>query len=620
MTSHAFAETGLRICHVIHDTQVGGTETMLHRIVKGTHRRQQTDVISLTGCGPVGEQIRELGVPLHSIGCIQSGRPRFEKLPTLFSLLYQLQPDVVQTWGYHADLIGGVAARMMTRAAVVWNIRHATLDPAVDSRNVLRSARLCAGLSRFVPQKILSNSHAAIHSHAKAGYRERNMSVIPNGFDTLRFRPSHEQERVIRSELGIPRDAKVVGMCGRFHRHKGQDAFVRAASRLAASRANVHFLMAGKGCDHNNETLVTWIRSAGLESQFHLLGVRNDIPRVLNAMDVYLLPSITEGLPNVVGEAMACGVPVVATDVGDAGRLVGDCGIIVTVGDAEAMANGIETTLRADRHEARTRSERARLRIERDYSIRRIIGRYQSVWAECYAERHTNRKAIIAPQGHDPDTSASEPVLASIVPLPTTTGNTARPKILHFATTTSQSLFCSGKRIEALHRLGFDVHLASLGEQAAGETRGRPATVHQLSLEPAKTGKSSKQVWQLFREHRPAVVHLGNDHTHALQLTAIARAAGIPVRIVEFCAASAPTAKGTDRLANSHERLIASLCNASEAGTTEAFNLAKDRGVTLHCHLIDEADPDSVVRYYSYLLRREGVEASLGNDQRRQAA
>ena len=536
----------LHVCHIIHDTQVGGTETMLYKIVKNTHEQLATNVISLMGCGPVGEQIRQLGVPLHTMECVRNARPRFERLPALFHLLRRLKPDVVQTWGYHADLVGGVVAKLMTRAAIVWNIRHATLDPKIDSRNVLRSARLCATLSRFVPQHILSNSHAAIESHKNAGYDAQKISVIANGFDTDRFKPLPSEKLALRRELGIPVDAKVIGMCGRFHRHKGQDAFVRAARRVAETQPSTHFLMAGKQCDEKNEELASWIKTAGLEEKFHLLGVRTDIPLVLSAMDVYLLPSITEGLPNVVGEAMACGVPVVATDVGDAARLIGNCGIIVPVGDVDAMARGIERTLgRSDKMQIAD-SRRARSRIVNRYRMKHIVEQYRHVWSDCHRQRNGEHQIVAV--------SARTVFPASL------------PKIVHFTTKPRESSFCAGNRIEQLERHGFEVHLFAPTDSVPERwAHTRPMTIHDLQHNPG-----ARKIWNVCNELQPEVIHIASDYPSAAVLATVACIFNVPVRIAEA---------GVRR-----EQLVAKICNAR-----------------------DRSDPTSVASYYTHLLRREGL-------------
>ena len=215
----------LRICHVIHNTEFGGTEAMLHKIVSKLSSQHEMQVISLMRCGEVGNQIRELGVPVHAIECVRDRKPRPERLAGFVKALRSFKPDVVQTWAYHADLCGGVAAKLATKAAVVWNIRHATLDPNIDSKNVLRSARLCGRLSRWVPDRILLNAHAAIEVHEEAGYDRDKMRVIANGFDVDRFCPAPDQKESIRRELKLPTKSVVLGMCGRFHPHKGQSQF-----------------------------------------------------------------------------------------------------------------------------------------------------------------------------------------------------------------------------------------------------------------------------------------------------------------------------------------------------------------------------------------------------------
>ena len=370
----------LRICHVIHNTEFGGTETMLLQVLKQLAGKHEMSVVSLMRCGEIGKRIRSLGIPVYALNCAKDRKPRPQGLIELVRRIRTLKPEVVQTWAYHADLCGGVAARLATKAAVVWNIRHTTLDPKIDSRNVLRSARLCARLSNWVPDRILLNAHAAVDVHAREGYAREKMEVVPNGFDLKRFQKQPVDRDQIRNELRIPKTGQLIGMCGRFHPHKGQSEFVKVAKRIASENDNAYFLIAGNRCDKDNVELTTWIENAELETRFRLVGSRSDIPQLLNAMDLYLLPSLTEGMPNVVGEAMACGVPVVATDVGDAKFLLGGHGTVVPAEDIPAMTEAANAVLAKPAAVREAIGQKSRQRIEDDFEIGVIASKYVSTW------------------------------------------------------------------------------------------------------------------------------------------------------------------------------------------------------------------------------------------------
>src|SRR5262249_22550382 len=148
--------------------------------------------------------------------------------------LHRRRPDVVQTWLYHADLVGGLAARLGTEAPVLWNIRHAHFVPGVEKRATLRTVRACAVLSRRLPTKILCCSHASRTSHALLGYPPDAMVVVPNGFDLTAFRPDTLARAAIRRELGVSEDDVLVGVIGNHRREKDLANFLAAAARLHA--------------------------------------------------------------------------------------------------------------------------------------------------------------------------------------------------------------------------------------------------------------------------------------------------------------------------------------------------------------------------------------------------
>jgi glycosyltransferase involved in cell wall biosynthesis len=280
--------------------------------------------------GPITDAITALGIPVTSLG-MGRGVPDPSSVLRLRRLLKRDRPDVVQTWMYHADLVGGIAATSPgLRLPVVWNIRHGTLDRVASRRRTFAVVRVCAMFSRWVPHTILCCSNEARSVHAGMGYASSKLRVIPNGFDTMTFRPDPVARTAVRAELQLPDDARTIGMIARFHAQKDHRNFVQAAALLHTQRPRTHFVLCGDGTSSENRELLEWIDTAGLRGVFHLLGERRDVPRVMAALDIVSLSSRSgEGFPNVLGEAMACGVPCVATDVGDSAYIVGDTGRIV---------------------------------------------------------------------------------------------------------------------------------------------------------------------------------------------------------------------------------------------------------------------------------------------------
>ena len=376
-------ETGdirpLRIVHVISGLELGGAETMLHQLLAGTDReRFQSEVISMTTRGPVGERIEALGIPVHALG-MKRGLPTPWHLLPLIRRLRWARPDVIQTWMYHADLFGGVAGRLAGHLPVVWGIHHTRLERESTPAGTLWTARVNARLSHRLPARIVCCSEATRRVHIQMGYAAGKMLVIPNGTDLGRFRPDPQARRSVRAELGLAPDALLVGMAARYHPLKDHRNFVLAASR-AAELLDVHFVLCGEGIVAENSVLSGWIEQAGLSGRFHLLGRREDMPRLLASLDISTLSSRSEAFPLVVGEAMACGVPCVVTDVGESSEIVGTTGLVVPPEDPEALAEAWRELIEGGPELRGRLGQLARQRVEERYSLPSVVATYEELY------------------------------------------------------------------------------------------------------------------------------------------------------------------------------------------------------------------------------------------------
>lgn len=216
--------------------------------------------------------------------------------------------------------------------------------------------------------------------HARLGYSAARMMVIPNGLDLERMVATPEAVARLRADHGIAPDDLVVGMVGRFNPIKGQREFVQAAARIADRFPDCRFVMVGRDCDRDNATLAEWLDATGVGERFVLLGNRLDVPVCLAAMDVFVLPSRTEGFPNVLAEAMAMARPCVSTDVGDAARVLGNCGAIVRPEDADAISDAVLGLLESSPEKREQLGARARERVIREYSMERCARAYLDLY------------------------------------------------------------------------------------------------------------------------------------------------------------------------------------------------------------------------------------------------
>ena len=354
---------------------------MLFKLLSEMDRAKfKSEVISLTDTGPVGEKIQALGIEVRALG-MRRGAPNPLVVLRLTRWLRKAEPDVIQTWMYHADLIGGLAAKMAGGLPVVWGIHHSNLDPQGNKLTTIWTARACSHLSRRLPRRIVCCSEASLRVHRSLGYARDKMVVIPNGFDVITFRPDTAMRRPVRAELGIPEDTLLIGMFARFHAQKDHRNFVEAAALLHAHHPDIHFLLCGDGITWENRVLSGWIVTAGIHEHCHLLGPREDIPRLAAALDIAASSSsFGEGFPNVVGEAMSCGVPCVVTDVGDSDRIVGTTGRIVAAKDPEALAMAWTEMIGLGEEGRRRLGVAARKRVMDHFELSKIVKKYEALY------------------------------------------------------------------------------------------------------------------------------------------------------------------------------------------------------------------------------------------------
>jgi glycosyltransferase involved in cell wall biosynthesis len=279
---------------------------------------------------------------------------------------------------YHGDLIGSLAARAAGLKAIAWSLHNLKLDPRARGTRWSRDA--CARLSHRLPRVILSCSQATAAYHVAAGYDASRMQVIPNGFDTDRFKPDAAAREALRRELDLAADASVVLHLGRLDPLKNHAGFLRAAAQVVARRPEVRFVMAGNGVTPQNESLGTMQRELGLDSHVRMIGPRSDVPALLAGADVLLQTSTSEAFPMALGEAMSCGVPCVATDVGDSALIVGAAGAVVPPGNDVAAADAVLRLLALTPREREALSLHARQHVLDQFDIRLITRRYEAVY------------------------------------------------------------------------------------------------------------------------------------------------------------------------------------------------------------------------------------------------
>lgn len=381
----------INVVHVITGLSTGGAETALYNLLNKADREKfKLSVISLMDKGNYGEKIESLGIPVFELN-MKRGHSSVFAFFRLMKVIRAINPDIIQSWMYHANIACFVAnAVFMWKVSIIWNIRHSVYDLKFEKKSTAIVIRIGAVFSRFVT-KIIFNSQLSARQHQALGYMDSGITVIPNGFDCARFHPFSADH--IRKTLDIKSSDIIIGLIARYHPMKDHKNFFEAAGILSQKYQNIVFVLAGRGVDSENSALMQFIDENNLSQRVRLLGERQDIAALNNMLDIASLSSYSEGFPNIIGEAMACGVPCVVTDVGDSAYLVGDTGIVVPVRNPVALADAWIQLIEAGETQRLKQGQRARQRIMDYFSLEEIVNRYEALYESVFRKNNTKLKS-----------------------------------------------------------------------------------------------------------------------------------------------------------------------------------------------------------------------------------
>jgi glycosyltransferase involved in cell wall biosynthesis len=362
-----------KILYVITGLRVGGAEAMLTRLVSAEHRlADEVIIVSLLPAEAYVERLRAAGVQVVEFD-FSTPRRAAAHLIDLARLIRAERPEIIQGWMYHGDLAALLALKLSGRRSqtrLIWSIRCSTLDFSRYRRQLRVVVRACTLLSR-APDVITANSTAGMKSHVALGYRPRRSEIVVNGIDVEQFRPDASRRSAVRRDLGIGDDSVVVAHVARVTPMKDHASFLQAMAHIPDVRA----LLIGTDTEELPD-MPNVVR----------LGRRDDIPALLPAADFVVSSSaFGEGFSNAIAEGMACGLPAIATAVGDAAEIIGDTGVIVPPRDPRALAAAI-AALAAEAPAVRAaRSARARARIAEHYRLDRAVRQFAAFYSKLVA-------------------------------------------------------------------------------------------------------------------------------------------------------------------------------------------------------------------------------------------
>lgn len=373
----------MKVLHIITGLNQGGAESALFRLVSFNKSDAiKNIVVSMISTGVYGSKLEANGIPVYALD-MPRGRITLKGVRLLCKILKKTKPDNIQTWMYHADLFGGVIARLNGHKNISWGIVNFNLSPAITGRSTRLTAKLCALVSGIIPKKIISCSERAVTAHQGIGYDKNKFITIPLGYDLNEFKPYPEKNEDIRKLWGVLANEIVIGCVARWDPQKDHRNLFMAMDNLKITYPQVRCVLVGPGMNSQNRELVEIINAVYKgKSQIILAGLSDNIAAVMSSFDIHVLSSLGEAFPNVVAEAMACGTPCIVTDVGDTALIVGSTGWVVPPANADALSLAIGNAVECitDTVSWNKRKEDCRERIFQNFSMQQMINSYEIVW------------------------------------------------------------------------------------------------------------------------------------------------------------------------------------------------------------------------------------------------
>ncbi len=370
----------MKILHIIATLGRGGAEAALYRLVTNSNNHEH-HVVCLSKEEYYGTQLLSEGFKVDNLD-MPNGRISLRGVRRLISIVREDDIDVVQTWMYHSDLLGGVLCRVLTSLPVIWGIRVTNVKNVRYSLSSRVVFELCRRLSIVIPHHIISCASTAKVEHVQVGYPEKKISVVANGYDIQALKGEPELATLVRRELGVEPSTFLIGVVARWHAQKNHRLLFDALKTVARSGMNFTVVLVGTYMNKENRELSDLISESGLNDHIVLVGESDNVQRYYCAMDVHVLPSLDEGFPNVLAEAMLCGTPCIATDVGDASIILNNSGWIIPSNDSAALTSAIFDAHRIfnDKQAWLTKTTLCRNVISERFSIEVMVKGFERIW------------------------------------------------------------------------------------------------------------------------------------------------------------------------------------------------------------------------------------------------
>jgi glycosyltransferase involved in cell wall biosynthesis len=368
------------IVYMITDLSTGGTPTALLRLLSGIDRtKYDPTVISFYSKDSfIFNEIMDLNIPVIDLGLTQKWR--IDAFWKIKKILKEIHPTILHTWLFHANITGRIFGRFNKVPLIIASRRSTNIGGSW--REILM--RETSGMN----DKIIAVSEAARKAEIDSSKVPHDKVVtIYNGLDPSPFRTvSNEARQTLRNSMGIPDDVILLGSVGRLHPAKGFNDLITAMELLGRKTRSTQLVIVGEG--ELKDQLKHQVQKSNLDGRIMFTDIRNDIPEILSAFDIFLSPSLWEGLPNVVLEAMAAGKPVVATSVGGTPEVVVDglTGLLVPPHKPKALANSTLFLCENPKIQ-KSMGQAGRERVIKHFSIEQMVKQTEELYHELMVKK-----------------------------------------------------------------------------------------------------------------------------------------------------------------------------------------------------------------------------------------
>ena len=371
-----------KVLHVIVGLNSGGAERTLRNLLMSDSFHRHS-VVSLTSLGTYGQELLDAGISVEHLGMSRSPFGMIKGVMFLRKKILEDSPDFIQTWMYHADMVGSLAAILAGHRNLYWNLRAS--EPALGHTKpttlVLRA--ILSALSWFVPRQIVAVGSSVKRAHANIGYRSAKITVIENGVDVERFHADSSIRNALRNSLGIPCEMPVFGLVGRFDPQKNHQGLVRAFDALIDEGHEFRIIFAGHGAEVSNPKFAELLENSVCKPYIFALGSSKNVVDVMNAIDYHVLPSkFGEGFPNVVLEAMACERPCIVSDSGDSIAITGGLGWSFNRKSFPELCVSLREALAASPEARLLIGAKSATRVRGNFSLEVMVAKYQTLYSQ----------------------------------------------------------------------------------------------------------------------------------------------------------------------------------------------------------------------------------------------